>query len=139
MYLKNVNIEFNNSMNEFEHLEENEQIGFIKYVLERFDNDQINSLDEENPNLLDDTINISIFNPISIGYDNNLISEITKYLNYRLYQKSTNDLLSKYEKLSFEDKINVVTEIILFLESKDLLPDYLDGYSVARAILNYKK
>lgn len=139
MYLKNVNKETKNLMNEFECLEENEQKGFIKYVLERFDNDQINNLDEENPSLLDDSIDILIFNPMSIGYDNNLVSEIIKSLNYRLYQKSINDLLSKYERLSFEDKIDVVTEIILFLENRNLLLSYLDGYSVARSILNYKK
>lgn len=87
MYLKNENKEFNNLMNKFECLEENEQIGFIKYVLESFDKDQINSLDEENPNLLDDSVDILIFNPMSMGYDNNLVSDIIKSINYHLYQK----------------------------------------------------
>lgn len=139
MYLKNVNKETKNLMNEFECLEENEQKGFIKYVLERFDNDQINSLDEENPSLLDDSIDIRVFNPMSIGYSSNLVSEITNSLNNRLYQKNSNGILSRYEKLLFENKIGVVIEIILFLENKNSLPDYLDGYKLARAILNYKK
>ena len=79
-----------------------------------------------------------------IGCSNNLIKDIKCYLNYnynsfyRFYQKGIEDVLSNFEKLSYEDKIIFLKELFLFLEQNNLLPDNIDGYIVARNIMNYQ-
>ena len=79
-----------------------------------------------------------------IGCSNNLIKDIKCYLNYnynsfyRFYQKGIEDVLSNFEKLSYEDKIIFLKELFLFLEQNNLLPDNIDGYTIARNIMNYQ-
>lgn len=125
-----------------DNLEKKDQIKFIYYVLDSWDNNLINSLNTYNPNLED--TNIEIFNPLLIGYSNNLIKDIKCYLNYnynsfyRFYQKGIEDVLSNFEKLSYKNKIIFLKELFLFLEQNNLLPDNIDGYTIARNIMNYQ-
>ena len=42
-----------------------------------------------------------------------------------------------YERLSFEEKKDVLGELFLILEHDELLPDSIDGYEIARRILKY--
>lgn len=125
-----------------DNLEKKKQIKFICYVLDSWDNNLINSLNTCNPNL--EETNIEIFNPLLIGYSNDLIKDIKCYLNYnynsfyRFYQKGIEVVLSNFEKLSYEDKIIFLKELFLFLEQNNLLPDNIDGYTIARNIMNYQ-
>ena len=79
-----------------------------------------------------------------IGCSNNLIKDIKCYLNYnynsfyRFYQKGIEGVLSNFEKLSYEDKIIFLKELFLFLEQNNLLPENIDGYVIARNIMNYQ-
>ena len=102
---------------------------------------QINSLNETNPNLLDDGIDIEIFNPSSIGYPY-LVKENKEYWNYtyqlyRLYPKEYRELISVFEKISFKEKKDVLAELFLILDHDELLPDNVDGYEIARKIIKY--
>lgn len=125
-----------------DNLENNNQIKFIYYVLDSWDNNLINSLNTCNPDLEDTSI--EIFNTLVIGCSNNLTKDIKYYLNYnynsfyRFYQKGIEDVLSNFEKLSYEDKIIFLKELFLFLEQNNLLPDNIDGYIIARNIMNYQ-
>lgn len=125
-----------------DNLEKKNQIKFICYVLDSWDNNLINSLNTCNPDLEDTSI--EIFNPLVIGYSNNLTKDIKCYLNYnynsfyRFYQKGIEYVLSNFEKLSYEDKIIFLKELFLFLEQNNLLPDNIDGYTIARNIMNYQ-
>ena len=47
-------------------------------------------------------------------------------------------MLSNFEKLSYEDKIIFLKELFLFLEQNNLLPENIDGYVIARNIMNYQ-
>ena len=115
-----MNVMIKNLIESLDNLEKKNQIKFICYVLDSWDNNLINSLNTCNPDLED--TNIEIFNPLLIGYSNNLTKDIKCYLNYnynsfyRFYQKGIEDVLSNFEKLSYEDKIIFLKELFLFLE-----------------------
>ncbi len=141
MYLKNVNIEVKELIKKVNEFDKENKLKFIGYIFDLWDRNQINSLNETNPNLLDDSIDIEIFNPSSIGYPY-LVNEIKEYWNYkyklyRLYRNEYKRLISLFERLSFKDKKNILIELFLILEHVELLPDNIDGYEIARIILKY--
>ena len=141
MYLKNTSNEVKELVIKINELDRDDKLKFISYVFNLWDRDQINSLSEVNPSLLDDSIDIEIFNPSSIDY-HYLVIEIKEYWNYkynlyRLYHKEYKELISLYEKLSFKEKKDVLAELFLILEHDELLPDSIDGYEIARRILKY--
>lgn len=141
MYLKNTSNEVKELVIKINELDKENKLKFINYIFDLWDKNQINSLNEVNPNLLDDGIDIEIFNPSSIGY-RYLVIEIKEYWNYkynlyRLYPKEYKELISLYEKLSFKEKKDVLAELFLILEHDKLLPDSIDGYEIARRILKY--
>ena len=141
MYLKNTSNEVKELVIKINELDRDDKLKFISYVFNLWDRDQINSLSEVNHSLLDDSIDIEIFNPSSIDY-HYLVIEIKEYWNYRynlyrLYHKEYKELISLYEKLSFKEKKDVLAELFLILEHDKLLPDSIDGYEIARRILKY--
>ena len=98
-------------------------------------------MNEVNPNLPDDSINIEIFNSSSIDYPY-LVNEINEYWNYnynlyRLYPKEYKKMIRIFERLSFKEKIDILAELFLTLEHDELLPDNIDGYEVSRKIIEY--
>lgn len=137
-----MNVMIKNLIESLDNLEKKNQIKFICYVLDSWDNNLINSFNTSSPDLKDTSI--EIFNPLVIGCSSNLIKDIKGYLNYnynsfyRFYQKGIENVLSNFEKLSYEDKIIFLKELFLFLEQNNLLPDNIDGYIVARNIMNYQ-
>lgn len=134
---------------EYEDLKLEEKISSLIYVFNSFGNNQINSLNEYNPDKLDS--DIDIFNLNILGFPNDLIDMIIDYLKYLLKHKNIkseniNKLLSKYEKLNFVEKIDVITEIIIRMDNETLIDDVwfprLDGnlseYDIALIIKEYK-
>ena len=141
MYLKNTSNEVKKITEKINELDKENKLKFISYILNLWDNDQINSLNETNPDLLDDSICIDIFNPSSIGY-HYLVTKLNEYWNhtyklYHLYQEEYKRMIPLFEKLSFKEKIDVLAEIFLILEHDKLLPDNVDGYEIARMIIKY--
>lgn len=139
MYLKNTSNEVKKITEKINELDKENKLKFISYILNLWDNDQINSLNETNPDLLDDSICIDIFNPSSIGY-HYLVAKLNEYWNhtyklYHLYQEEYKRMMPLFEKLSFKEKINVLAEIFLILEHDKLLPDNVDSYEIARIII----
>lgn len=141
MYLKNTSNEEKELVIKINELDRDDKLKFINYIFDLWDKNQINSLNEVNPNLLDDGIDIEIFNPSSIDY-RYLVIENKEYCNYtfnlyRLYPKEYKELIPVFEKLSFKEKKDVLAELFLILEHDELLPDNIDGYEIARRILKY--
>lgn len=141
MYLKNTSNEVKELIDKIRKLDNENKLKFISYIFNLWDRNQINSLNEINPNLLDDSIDIVIFNSSSIDYPY-LVNEIKKYWNYkyklyRFYQNEYKELISLFERLSFKDKKNILIELFLILEHDELLSDNIDGYEIARRIINY--
>ena len=141
MYLKNTSNEVKEITEKINELDNENKLKFISYILNLWDNDQINSLNETNPDLLDDSICIDIFNPSSIGY-RYLVTKLKEYWNhtyklYHLYQEEYKRMIPLFEKLSFKEKIDVLAEIFLILEHDKLLPDNVDGYEIANLIIKF--
>lgn len=141
MYLKNTSNEVKELVIKINELDRDDKLKFISYVFNLWDRDQINSLSEVNPSLLDDSIDIEIFNPSSIDY-RYLLIEIKEYWDYkyslyRLYPKEYKKMIRIFERLSFKKKKDVLAELFLILEHDELLPDSIDGYEIARRILKY--
>ena len=141
MYLKNKSNELKELIEKVNMLDKEKKLKFISYIFNLWDRNQINSLNETNPNLLDDSIDIEIFNPSSIGY-HYLIIEIKEHWNYKynlycLYPKEYKELIPIFERLSFKEKKDRLTELFLVLEPDELLPDNIDGYEIARRIIKY--
>ena len=139
MYLKNATNEVKKITEKIIELDKENKLKFISYILNLWDNDQINSLNETNPDLLDDSICIDIFNPSSIDY-HYLVDKLKEYWNrtyklHHLYRKEYKSVIPLFEKLSFKEKVDVLAEIFLILEHDKLLPDDIDGYEIARMII----
>ena len=141
MYLKNTSDEVKELVLKINELDKENKLKFINYIFDLLDKNQINSLNEVNPNLLDDGIDIEIFNPSSIDY-RYLVIDIKKFFNYkyslyRLYPKEYRKLIPVFERLSFKEKKYVLAELFLILEHDELLPDSIDGYEIASRIIKY--
>lgn len=141
MYLRNTSNEVKDLIERVNDLDDENKMKSIIYILYLWDKNQINSLNETNPNLLDDSIDINIFNTISIG-EYYLINQIKEYWNikynlYQLYLKEYKGLIPVFEKISFKEKKNILAELFLVLEHNELLPDNIDAYEIARRIIKY--
>ncbi len=141
MYLKNTTNEVKEITEKIYELDKENKLKIISYILNLWNNNQINSLNETNPDLLDDSIDINIFNPSNIGYCC-LVTKLKEYWNHtyklhHLYRKEYKSIIPLFEKLSFEEKIDVLAEIFLILEHDELLTDDIDGYEIARMITKY--
>lgn len=141
MYLKNMNDDIKELIEKINILDKENKLKFISYVFDLWDRNQINSLNEVNPNLLDDSIDIEIFNPSSIYYPY-LVNEIKEYWNYnynlyRLYPKEYKELIPVFERLSFKEKKDTFAELFLVLEHNESLLDNVDGFDIARRIIKY--
>lgn len=141
MYLKNTSNEVKKITEKIIELDKENKLKFISYVLNLWNNNQINSLNETNPNLLDDSICIDIFNSSSIDY-HYLVDKLKAYWNYKyklyhLYRKEYKSVIPLFEKLSFKEKVDILAEIFLILEHDELLTDDIDGYEIARMITKY--
>ena len=141
MYLNNATENVKKLIEKINELNRENKFKFISYILKLWNNNQINNLNETNPDLLDDSTKIDIFNPSNIGY-HYLVNQIIEYWNYtynlyKLQKKEYEELIPIFESLSFKDKKDILTEIFLILEHDELLPDSVDGYEVARIIIKY--
>ena len=139
--LRNTSNEVKELVLKMNQLDKENKLKFISYIFDLWDRNQINSLNETNPNLLDDGIDIEIFNPSSIDYSY-LVNEINEHWNYnynlyRLYPKEYRKLIPMFEKLSFKKKKDILAELFLILEHSEFLPDSIDGYEIARKIIKY--
>jgi len=134
---------------EYDDLKLEEKISSLIYVFNSFGNNQINSLNEYNLDKLDS--DVDIFNLNILGFPNDLIDIIIDYLKYLLKHKkikseNRNKFLSRYEKLNFVEKIDVITEIIIRMDNETLIDDVwfprldsdLSGYDIALIIKEYK-
>ena len=141
IYLKNTSNEVKGLVLKTNELDKENKLKFIDYIFNLWDRNQINSLNEVNPNLPDDSIDIEIFNPSSIDY-HYLVIDIKEYLNYkynlyRLYPNEYRKLIPVFERLSVEEKKDVLAELFLILEHDEFLPDSIDGFEIARRIIKY--
>lgn len=157
----------------FDYIEKKDNLARMKFLIYLFNglnNNQINKQNEVNPDLIEDE-NLEIFNFQSIGFEDNFGTLFLQHLSMiynkidtdnEVYEKNGNIYgitfndddkknISNFEKLNFEEKLDVLSEIIIRLDNETLLPKYDDeilnisfsveqnGFEIARMIQEYKK
>ena len=116
-------------------LDDKSKMAVLLYLFSKLNCNQINDKDEPNPDLLDDSDDITIFNLELIGYDRKTIEAFLEYnvFQYNFIEKNKDECLyldngfvmglkptlfrrlviAMFEKMSFSEKIDVFAELII--------------------------
>ena len=153
----------------FEELEiktDEQKLKFLIYVFGLLNNNQINDKNEPNPDLVENE-NIEIFTLSSIGFAESTCNTFLQYLAmaYNMLTKSKDAYIdngnvlgissddedkkfeSYFEKLNFNEKLDVFSEILIRYDNETYFKDKLpiitfakesDGYTIASMIKDYK-
>lgn len=166
MYITETTDNVRELMMKLEKVDDISTIKFLLYVFNLMNNDQINDCDEPNPHLFDE--NLTIFNAHDIGYDNNWCLNFLNY-NIGIYNLLTkenelfvceyngeimglkfddiSEIIYIFSKLSFIEKLDVISEIIIRYDNETLFKNKnIDtmfafdesGYDIAYKINIYK-
>lgn len=166
MYITKTTDNVRKLMEEIEHQEDISKLKFLIYIFGLLNNNQINDKNEANPDLMEDN-NVKIFNLESIGLPFNACTVLLQYF-VMLYNGITNTkdiyedtgniigvaysfeektLLAKFEKLCFNEKLDIFSEIIIrcdnetYFKSKIVIPMFdstSNGYDIAKRIKSLK-
>ena len=165
MYITETNENVKKLFEEIEKLEDVNKLRFLIYIFGLLNNNQINDKNDANPNLSDDDINIFTFS--SLGFPENANTVFLQYLvmvyniltsSKDAYEDNGNvlgikldeidkNIASNFEKLNFNEKLDVFSEIIIRYDNETYFKDKLtvltfdsksDGYAIARMIKDYK-
>lgn len=116
---------------ELEEMTDKEKMGVLLYVFEKINNNQVNNKNIANPDLVEDD-DLVIFKFENIGLSPNL-NNLFLEINIQLYNIKFNDnlflidgnirgikysieekeLISKFEKLKFDEKLDVISELVI--------------------------
>lgn len=166
MYITETTDNVRKLMEEIEHQEDISKLKFLIYIFGLLNNNQINDKNEANPDLMEDN-NVKIFNLESIGLPFNACPVLLQYF-VMLYNGITNTkdiyedtgniigvaysseektLLAKFEKLGFNEKLDIFSEIIIrcdnetYFKSNIVIPMFdstSNGYAIAKRIKSLK-
>ena len=166
MYITETTDNVRKLMEEIEHQEDISKLKFLIYIFALLNNNQINDKNEANPDLMEDN-NVKIFNLESIGLPFNACTVLLQYF-VMLYNGITNTkdiyedtgniigvaysseektLLAKFEKLGFNEKLDIFSEIIIrcdnetYFKSNIVIPMFdstSNGYAIAKRIKSLK-
>lgn len=166
MYITETTDNVRKLMEGIEHQEDISKLKFLIYIFGLLNNNQINDKNEANPDLMEDN-NVKIFNLESIGLPFNACTVLLQYF-VMLYNGITNTkdiyedtgniigvaysseektLLAKFEKLGFNEKLDIFSEIIIrcdnetYFKSNIVIPMFdstSNGYAIAKRIKSLK-
>ena len=166
MFVETVEKSVKRFFKDYEESETEDKIQVLIIIFEEWSNNQINDLNEANPDLLDDEVDIKIFNPESIGLQKDFgiilaqylfvilqkeklqelksVSEIINLSTLINYTDNSEELISMFERLSFMEKLDVIAEMVIGFENLEIVDILSDndlgcGYDIASSILEYKK
>lgn len=152
----------------FEEVDQKEDLNKLKYLIYIFcllNNKQINDKNEANPDLIDDDMKIlslellgmeSNVNTVFLQYLVMLYNTITKTND--AYEENGNvlgieyddedkEILSKFEKLNFNEKLDVISEIIIRYDLEKYFKERItmltfdsttNGFKIAKRIKDFK-
>lgn len=166
MYITNTTDNVRDLFDRIDNLEDVNKLEILMSIFNLINNNQINNKNEENPNLKEEN-DLVIFNMESLGFTSNYctiflqynlmlynsISEINK-----LYEKDGNvmgfdyskeeiEIISCFEKLAFNEKLDVIAELIIRYDNETYLKkcksnasfdNNRSGFEIAKSIMNYK-
>lgn len=167
MYITNTTEDVRKLVEELERKNDICKLKFIIYIFNLLNNNQINDKNEPNPNLVEDD-NLKIFNLEAIGLSLNACTILLQYFamiyngmtNSKdayednetvmgiTYSKEDQNIASQFEKLDYNEKLDVFSEIIIrydnetFFDEKTLVLSFgseLDGFNIAKMIKDFKE
>ena len=167
MYITNTTEDVRKLIEELETTSDLTKLKFLVYIFGLLNNNQINDKNKSNPDLIEDD-DMTIFNSEAIGLTTNACTIILQYFamlyngmtdskdayedNGNIlginYSKEDKNLASKFEKLKFNEKLDVFSEIIIrydnetYFNDKTLvlsLDSKLSGYDIALLIGKLKE
>ena len=166
MYITNTTEQVVKLIEQLEIKSDLTKLKFLIYIFNLLNNNQINDKNEVNPDLIDDG-ELKIFNFEVIGLSPNAGNLLLQYFAM-LYNgmtdskdayedngnilgincdKTDKEFASKFERLDFNEKLDVFSEIIIrydnetYFNEKTLvlsLDSKLSGYDIAKQIQNFK-
>lgn len=167
MYITNTTEDVRKLVEELEATSDLTKLKFLVYIFGLLNNNQINDKNKSNPGLIEDD-DMTIFNSEAIGLTTNACTIILQYFamlyngmtdskdayedNGNIlginYSKEDKNLASKFEKLKFNEKLDVFSEIIIrydnetYFNDKTLVLSFdskLSGYDIALLIGKLKE
>ena len=165
MYITNTTDNVIKIIEELEQQTDLNKLKFLIYIFGLLNNNQINNKNVANSNLIEDD-DLIIFNLETIGLESNVCNLFLQN-NIMLYNSIINKnelyedngnviglkfdkiekaLISSFEKLSFVEKLDIFSEVIIrydndtYLDNKNIFALYkLNGFEVANLIREYKQ
>ena len=167
MYITNTTEDVRKLVEELETTSDLTKLTFLVYIFGLLNNNQINDKNESNPDLIEDD-DMTMLNSEAIGLTTNACTILLQYFamlyngmtdskdayedNGNIlginYSKEDKNLASKFEKLKFNEKLDVFSEIIIrydnetYFNDKTLvlsLDSKLSGYDIALLISKLKE
>lgn len=166
MYITNTTEKVRKLIEELETKNDITKLKFLIYIFGLLNNNQINNKNEVNPNLVD-IDDMKVFSLETIGLSPNAGTIVLQYF-VMLYNGITNtneayeengnvlginynkidtQIISRFEKLEFNEKLDVFSEIIIRYDNETYfnerfmtlnLDPKLNGFDLAKMIQNYK-
>ena len=167
MYITNTTENVRKLIEELAKQNDISKLKFIIYVFNLLNNNQVNDKNELNPDLLEDD-NLKIFNLEAIGLSPNACTILLQYFamiyngmtNSKdayedngtimgiTYSKEDQNIVSQFEKLDYNEKLDVFSEIIIrydnetFFDERTLVLSFgseLDGFNITKMIKDFKE
>ena len=167
MYITNTTEDVKKLVEELEATSDLTKLKFLVYIFGLLNNNQINDKNESNPGLIEND-DMTIFNSEAIGLTTNACTILLQYFamlyngmtdskdayedNGNLlginYNKEDKKIASKFEKLNFNEKLDVFSEIIIrydnetYFDNRILvvsLNSELSGFDIAKIIQSFKE
>ena len=166
MYITNTTEKVRKLIEELETKNDITKLKFLIYIFGLLNNNQINNTNEVNPNLVD-IEDMKVFSLETIGLSPNAGTIVLQYF-VMLYNGITNtneayeengnvlginhnkidtQIISKFEKLEFNEKLDAFSEIIIRYDNETYFNERfmtlnsdpkLNGFDLAKMIQNYK-
>ena len=167
MYITNTTEDVRKLVEELETTSDLTKLKFLVYIFGLLNNNQINDKNESNPDLIEDD-DMTMLNSEAIGLTTNACTILLQYFamlyngmtdskdayedNGNIlginYNKEDKKLASKFEKLNFNEKLDIFSEIIIrydnetYFDNRILvvsLNSELSGFDIAKIIQSFKE
>ena len=165
MYITETTEKVKELFNELNEQDNTTKMRFILYIFNLLNNNQINNKNEANPDLEDNKLIIFNFSSIGLPSDyclafllyntfvyNKLIGKKEAYEDNGVivaigYNECDNELISKFEKLEFDEKLDIFSEIIIrydnetYFDKRITMISFdteLSGFDIANIIKDFK-
>lgn len=168
MYITNTTDNVRDLIEKLEQKDDLSKLNFLIYIFGLLNNNQINDKNEANPDLVEDD-DMKILTMEAMGLPNNYCSVLLQYL-VMVYKENTKQeniyedngnvigieysdedkkLASDFEKLSFNEKLDVFSEIVIRYDNETYFAEKLtfvtitfdsnsNGFDFAKKIQNFK-